>query len=80
MHGDFGGGHHAGGGHHHSGVHHAGDRNDGGQVIPLFGDEARPPGRWPRRPGRGARGFIADGIIILIAVIAVVAIAALIFP
>jgi hypothetical protein len=79
---DFGGAHHVGGDHHASGGdqhHHAGHRNDDGQVIPLYRHEASRSGRrLPRRAG-GAWGFIGDGIIILIAVFAVIVIASVIF-
>ena len=79
---DFGGAHHVGGGHHVSGGHqhhHAGHRDGDGQVIPSYGHEARRSGRGLPWRADGAWGFIGDGIIILIAVFAVVGIASLIF-
>ena len=79
---DFGGSHHVSGGHHISGGHqhhHDGHRNGDGQVIPFYEHEASRPGRRFLRRARGARGFIGDGIIILIAVFAVVGIATVIF-
>jgi hypothetical protein len=82
--GDFGGsfgGHGFGGGHHADGdhqQHHAGDKNDGGQVIPLFGDEGQSGRRLLRRP-RGPWGRAGDAVIILVAVLVVVGIATLIF-
>jgi hypothetical protein len=79
---DFGGAHHVGGSHHVSGGHQhhrAGDRSGDGQVIPLYRDEARRPGQRVLVRAKGAWGSIGDGIIILIAVFAVVGIASLIF-
>jgi len=64
------------GGHQH---HHAGHRDGDGQVIPSYGHEARRSGRGLPWRADGAWGFIGDGIIILIAVFAVVGIASLIF-